>query len=58
MFRFVARQQRVSPAGVVGLDISACLEVLEAYGLDRRVAALLLPYAEAGLLRAIRPVEE
>lgn len=40
-------------SGPVGLDMPAALDVLTAYGVDRAAAAMLLPYAEAGLLRAL-----
>lgn len=58
VFPFVWRQSRVSQAGFIGLDIPACLEVIEAYGIDRRFAALLLPYAEAGWLLASRAADD
>lgn len=48
----VQRQLRVGLAGPVGLDLPACIAVLAECGVDRRAAALLLPFAEAGLMQA------
>lgn len=39
--------------GVIGLDQPALLQLAEALGYDRRAAALLLPYAEAGMVSAL-----
>lgn len=51
-FGSVQSQLRMGPMGPVGLDMPAALDVLEAHGIDRRVAALLLPSAERGLMQA------
>jgi hypothetical protein len=40
-------------AGVAGLDATACLSLLTGRGLDPKLAALFLPFWEAGILRAI-----
>ncbi len=50
----MAGQQRVAGmGGVIGLDLGAALRMAEALGYDRRWAAELLPYGEAGLVAAL-----
>lgn len=54
-------QLRMGFAGPVGLDLPAALAMLEAVGVDRAAAALLLPAAERGLMKAfetMRPTRE
>lgn len=48
----IERQLRVGFSGPVGLDLPACIAVAVAGGVDAQVAALLLPYVEAGLMAA------
>lgn len=51
-FDLVQSQLRMGFSGPVGLDLPAALTVFEALGVDRGVAALLLPAAERGLMQA------
>lgn len=51
-FHLVQSQLRMGFAGPVGLDLPAALEIITACGVDRRVAAILLPDAERGLMQA------
>jgi hypothetical protein len=39
---------------VLGLDLSACLDLARAMGLDLGITAELLPACEAGLLEGLR----
>ena len=46
-------QVRVAGFGqIVGLDYGAVLKMAELLGLNMKIVAALLPFAEAGLLRA------
>lgn len=51
-FEMVQSQLRLGFSGPVGLDLPAALAVLEAIGIARAPAALLLPAAERGLMQA------
>lgn len=46
-------QRRIGPGGYLGLEMSACIEMAADHGVPRRIAALLLPYWEAGILQAV-----
>ena len=48
----LAHQRRIGPGGYVGLDMPACLALTEAQGIPTKIAALLLPHWETGLLEA------
>ena len=39
--------------GVIGFDLPAILVLADAYGCDREAIAVLLPFAEAGMVQAI-----
>ncbi|MCP3971687.1 MAG: hypothetical protein GY717_15480 [Rhodobacteraceae bacterium] len=45
-------------AGMVGMDVAACLPILSACGLDGDVAALFLTFWEQGRLMANRDMKE
>ena len=45
-------QRRIGPGGYAGLDLPACLALMEAQGVPPRIATLLLPHWETGLLEA------
>lgn len=45
-------QARTGMAGMTGLDAPACLALLVARGVREDIAALFLPYWEAGMLEA------
>ncbi|MAU43756.1 MAG: hypothetical protein CMP09_02740 [Yangia sp.] len=51
-------QRRIGPGGYAGLDMQACLEILEAQGVPRHIATLLLPHWETGLLEAAARMRE
>lgn len=51
-------QIRIGMNGFSGMDIPACLELLEVRGLDRRVAGLLLPFWERGTMAGIAEQRE
>jgi hypothetical protein len=44
---------RIGMNGFAGLDVAACIPLLEARGIDHRIAALFLPYWEDGMMAAI-----
>ncbi|WP_146592202.1 DUF7697 family protein [Puniceibacterium confluentis] len=46
-------QRRIGPGGYAGLDMPACLALLQAQGIPPDMAVLLLPHWEAGLIEAI-----
>lgn len=46
-------QMRVGFNGFAGLDAPACITILEAQGVDPRIAAILLPFWEQGMTSAI-----
>ena len=48
----ISSQIRAGFGGFIGLDIAACIPVLAAQGVDARIAALLLPAWEQGMIRA------
>ena len=48
----IESQVRVSMAGMVGMDVGACLPILNACGLDTDIAALFLTFWEQGRLMA------
>ncbi|WP_417741505.1 hypothetical protein [Salipiger sp.] len=48
----ILHQRRIGARGYVGLDFAACLALLEAQGIPEKIASLLLPYWEAGLIEA------
>lgn len=51
-------QWRVGPEGAYGLDHDAALSILARRGHDPDIAALLLPYWEAGGLQAFAEMRE
>lgn len=51
-------QRRIGSGGYAGLDLLPCLALLEAQGVPRSIAALLLPHWEAGLLGAAARMRE
>lgn len=44
---------RLAPRGVVGLDMGAALAVADALGVDRALAAEMLPGVEAEMVRGV-----
>ncbi len=54
----IESQVRISMAGMVGMDVAACLPILSACGLDGDVAALFLTFWEQGRLMANRDMKE
>ena len=52
-------QLRLAPSGhVVGLDLSAALEMVRARGFDLEILVELLPFAEAGMIESINENSE
>jgi len=51
-------QRRIGPGGYAGLDLPACLALMEAQGVPPRIATLLLPHWETGLLEAVARMRE
>jgi hypothetical protein len=51
-------QIRVGAAGFAGLDIPACVSVLQAHGMDPDISALLLPCWEEGMFAARAELRE
>lgn len=51
-------QRRIGPGGYAGLDLPACLALMEAQGVPPRIATLLLPHWETGLLEATARMRE
>jgi len=49
---------RVGMSGATGLDATACLALLTRRGLDPNIAALFLPFWEAGILSALADQRE
>ena len=43
--------------GPVGLDIPACLTVLDAFEIDKSIGAILLPWFESGLIAGLKKDE-
>lgn len=54
----MANQMRVGMSGATGLDATACLALLTQRGLNPNIAALFLPFWEAGILSAIAKQRE
>lgn len=49
-----SRQLRISPGGgVLGVDMLAALEMARSLGYDMKEMAILLPWAELGLVNAL-----
>ena len=54
LLRLAQGQLRVAGlGGIVGLDFPAVLAMADALRIDRAALVLLLPYAEAGLVKAL-----
>jgi hypothetical protein len=45
---------RVGMSGMTGLDARSCLALLAARGINPEIAALFLPFWEAGMLEAVQ----
>jgi len=54
LFSSLVSQIRVTQGAILGLDMPACLEITDAAGVDRRVAAFLLPELSAGLVAGFK----
>ncbi|WP_299558725.1 hypothetical protein [uncultured Sulfitobacter sp.] len=48
----IYRQARIGMGGFEALDAEACLALLFARGIPQNIAALFIPYWEAGLIAA------
>ncbi|MGH1417169.1 MAG: DUF7697 family protein [Pelagimonas sp.] len=45
-------------AGPAGFDLPSCLTLLDAHGVDPQIAAILLPYWEAGMFDGLEEAND